>query len=288
MDELGEFIGGLIIAVLVIIALIYVFVCVVLPAALCYYLGKQFYNQMKKCELGSKAKLTLGIIGGVSILIAAALVSNTGINGFVIAPLSGLIFLLIAVPVLAIWVYSKKKRFLDVRYGLQSDKSDLEAQMRAKKNGIDRFQRKNDALKTKFEQTIQGKERFEKYTAELCEADPRTYTILKREWTESYSKMTDKEIEEQEKEYKRRLKQGNRTETSKKTEYAIRLCLLQIEGIKRITGRPLQTIAANAEKIQGMERERAELNKKLTKVTEEISRNESAYQAFLNSRIVLD
>ena len=288
MDELGEFLAGLIIAVLVIIAMIYVFVYVVLPAAICYYLGKHFYDQMKKCELGNRAKITFGLIGGLSLLIAATMVSSSGIHDFFIIPISGLLFLVISVPVLAIWMYTKKKRFLDVRYDLQSEKADIERQMRSNKNGIDRLQTKNNALKTKFQQIIQEKERLEKYTAELCESDPRTYTILKREWAESYSKMADKETEAQEREYKNKLKQANRTETGIRTEYAIRLCLLQTEGIKRITGQPLQTIAANAEKMQGMEQERADLNNKLTKVTDEISRNESGYQAFINSRIVLE
>lgn len=288
MDDLGEFLVGLIVAVLVIVALIYLFVYVVLPVALCYYLGKQFYAQMKRCELGRQAKITLGIIGGASILLAAALVNDSGIHGFFIAPLSGLIFLVTAVLTLAIWVYAKKKRFLNVRYDLQIEKSDIETQMRTCRNGINRLQKRNEALKTKFNQTIQEQERLEKYTAELCETDPRTYTILKREWTENYSKMADKEIEEQEKKLASRLKKSNRGEASRKTEDAIRLCLIKIEGIKRMTGQPLQTITANTEKIQALEQERTDLQQNIAKVTEKINRNESAYQAFLNSRIVLD
>jgi len=40
MDDLGERIVGIILAVIIVVALIYV----VLPIVLCYYLGKQFYT----------------------------------------------------------------------------------------------------------------------------------------------------------------------------------------------------------------------------------------------------
>lgn len=288
MDELGEFIAGILIAFLIIIAMIYIFVYIVIPVAVCYYLGKEFYNQMKKCKLGGQAKLTLGIIGGLSILIAALLVRDAGINGFVIAPLSVLIFLLIAVPVIAIWIYTKKKRFLDVRHDLQSQEADLEIKIIVNEHNIELLQNENNSLKSEIELTIKNEEQLEKYVAELCETAPRAYTILKREWTEGYSKMEDKEIEEQSIEYKNNLNQINRTETIKKTEYAIRFCLIQIERIKRINRQPLQAIASNTEKIQALEQEVTVLKEKIARVTEQINRNENAYQSFLDSRVVLD
>ncbi|MBE0427244.1 MAG: hypothetical protein IBX72_11455 [Nitrospirae bacterium] len=288
MDDLAKFIIGITAAVFVIMALIFVILYVVLPIALCYYLGKQFYTQVKRCELGRNAKITLGIIGGASILLAAAIVNDSGIHGFFIAPLSGLIFLVIAVLTLAIWIYTKKKRFLDVRYDLKSEKFDIETQMRIHRKGIERLQKKNETLKSKFDETIQEQDRLERYTSELCETDTRTYTILKREWTDHHSKMADKDIDAQEKELASILKKRNKRDTSSETEDAIKLCLFKIEGIKRMTGQPLQKIAANTEKLRIMERERTDLEQKIAKVTEQINRNESAYEAFLNSRIVLD
>ncbi len=288
MDKLAEFIIAVMIAILIIIAMIYVLVYAVAPALIFYFLGRQFYRQIQKSVLGIGAKMTLVGIGVVSILMAIAIVNEAGIGALMIAPLSPLIFLLLAIPTIAIWMYNKKKHFIDEGYRLESEKSETERQIKANNRAIEQVQNKIGEIKTRFNETLRRKENLEDDIRELCKTDPRTYTILKREWEATYTRMTDKALDEQKREYISTLKRGGGNNTVKKTEYAIRLCLIRAEEIKRVTLKPLTIVKTETEKLQEIERRRIQLNERMNNITEQINRNESAYKAFLNTKIVLD
>ena len=284
MDDLGEILVGIILAVIVVVALIYV----VLPIALCYYLGKQFYTQLKKYQLVEKTKKVLAIIGGASILIATAIITDSKIHGLLIAPLSALLFLIIAVPTLALWAYTKKRKFLNLKYSSEKRKKSMEAKIKENAWDIEKLTRKNQAIDNKYGSMKKEQEKIDGYLRELCSIDPRTYTILKREWQGEYKKLDDAEIERRKQELATTLKNNRNGQLYRKTEYSIKLCLTKIEELQRTLGKPNNSYDTNKRRIETFQQEKTSLDQDVLRVTNEFNENERAYQAFLTSKIVLD
>ena len=288
MDDLIEVLFGIFIAIMVIVALIYVFVYVVLPAAICYLLGKQFYNQLKSYELVGKTKAALAAIGAASIVIALAIVSSYGYEGIAVVPISVLLFLVASIAMLSIWAYTKKKEFIGVRESLGAQQTDLEVKGRETSQTLQRIKRINEKIENKYGNMIREKGKIEDYIRELCSVDARTYTIKKREWETLFKNKDDRTLDRLQKELTAVLKKVNNSSHYEKIENSLKLCLVKLEGINRLTEKPTQDMAANSAKIAKLIRAEAAIKQESERVKSEIGRNEAAYAAFNSSRIVLD
>lgn len=288
MDELGEFIGGILIAVLLIVAAIYIFVYIVLPVAVCYYLGKQFYSQVKGCELRSRALATLAGIGFASIAVATSIVYSNGYEGIVVVPVSIVLFLIASTVTLSLWVSSKKKKFTDVLQSLNTKQSGLDARSRQIAQLLERLRKDTESIQSMYGERMREKAKLEGYLRELCESDARTYSIKRREWITLFKGKSDRDLDRLEQELSVTLRRANNGTSQGKVENSIKLCIVKIEFMNRELSKPDERLAANSAKMQELTRQAAATREENERVGAEIQRSEAAYAAFTSARIVLD
>lgn len=288
MDDLAEGLVGILIAALIIVALIYVLVYVVMPVAICYFLGKQFYKQLKRYELVGKSKVALAAIGAASVVIALAIVSSYGYKGIVIVPIAVTLFLVLAIAMLSMWAYTKKKEFIGVLESLRTQQAGLEIKGREASQTLKLLRRNNERIENKYGSIIREKGKVEDYIRELCSLDARTYTIKRREWEVLLKDKDDEALSRHQKELTSALKCMGNGSPYEKIENSLKLCLAKLEGINRVAGRPASEITANSAQIEELMRAEEAIRQEGERVNLEIARNEAAYAAFTSSRIVLD
>jgi hypothetical protein len=288
MDDLAGALIGILFAVMLIVAAIYILIYLVVPAAICFFIGRTFYRQIKNYQLGKKSKTALGLVGAASILISTVVILGEGCPGLLIAPLSGILFILMAIPTLGLWAYSKRKFFYDLRESLRQEQSRIEADGRKATTKTDQAKNKINRIKQDYEDLLREKDRLEGIVTELCGSDAQTYSLLRREWERQFTGLSKMELERHQKELGEALKRLEKSRTHEKTEKMIRHCLATMEVIGRIIGRPLQEMAEAKTLLDELERAGQRLSRETARVAEQIRKNDGKLANFNRSRVVLD
>lgn len=288
MDDLAEVILGLVLAVVIIVAIIAVVIYVVLPAAIFYFLGRQFYNQTQSYQFVNKSRAVLAAIGAVSIIVSFAMVLSCGLPVLIAVPVSVLLFLVAAIVVVAAWAYSKKTPFIDSIDALKKKQDSLKSREKEISKTIGRVRKANEKMQRKYGSMFGEMSKIDGYIHELCGVDARTYTIKKREWGTYFRSMDDGALDEARKVLIAAVKKMAVDNRYERTENSLRLCLVKKEQLERSIGKPASEMRENETKITGLQGEDAAVKHEMETLRSEIARNESTYAAFKATRIVLD
>jgi len=288
MDDLAGAIFGLIIACVIIVALIYLLVYVIIPGAICVFLGRAFYRQLKQYQLSNKAKWVLVGVGAVSIAVSATAVISLGYPHWVIIPASALGFLLLSIPTLAGWAYSKKKIFLDIIHQLEGKRSQLNFERDRTRQDLEYFSRNISRLNQDHQHYLEESGRIEGHLRDLCNFDARTYSIKRREWEGELASLNPDALETMKKRLIKEVKQVGSENLSEKINLSIPIALINLQLLEKKSGNPRRELLKNEARVRDLTGKQDNLNQAIEEIDRELSRNQSAYKGFSQSRIVLD
>jgi ABC-type transport system involved in multi-copper enzyme maturation permease subunit len=288
MDDFGGLILGLVFGVLLIVALIHLFVYVVIPGAILYFFGRQFYRQINSYKLVNKTKTVLVLIGLLSLITSAVFVIVNEIPAIVIAPVSAVLFLTTSVTTLALWAYLKKRPYIETLASLYRRQLTQECERKIIAHKLEHLKNKNKTFKEEHGVILQEHKKLEGFMQELCGNDTRTYTIKKREWENQYKSVNNEVLALQGKKLAFTLRRANNNTEHEKIENSIKLTLLKLETIRRTIGKPLSEITDNELKIRNFEKSHNATQTELQNTTAEILAKKRAFNSFTSAGIVLD
>lgn len=288
MDDIFGIILGLALGFILIVALLYLFVYVIIPGGIIYFLGRQFYSQINTYKLVAKTKAVLALTGLLSLITAAVFVQVNAIHPIVIAPASASLFLATSCIIMAFWAYSKKRPYIDELNKLHRRQVTQEHEQEEVAHKISYLKDRNKNFKEMHGIKLQEQEKLNGIMRELCVDDPRTYMIKKREWEDELKHASNKILSSQERQLIASLRQTHSNQERQNREGAIKLSLLKLEKIGRVIGKPQRQAIDNENKLRTLENRRSGILQNLQSIRTEIKAKQNGYDQFIRSGIVLN
>ena len=293
MDELLEFVGGVLFVWFIIywvftVAIPFVLTYLLVPGLVYGFMGWVFFNQLRRYRLTSKSKLALVCIGLGSIVISSIMVSSSGINGLWNIPIATGLFLIIGIITLYIWAEGKIFDVKDKIYRFEWRLGRIEKIIAHNDLRLKKLASEKRKIENAFKDKIEHGKRLELKLQKICSQNARVYGLQKKKLEATIRDLDDNDLAAEKTLLSHKLNHADKNNQSVENAELIRYTLIRLEELQRTVGNPSKKLEAIAKKMAEIDGENRKLKSRAADLKKSISSQKARYEVTTSQGILLD